>query len=107
VVMFFLREEWAREMKRCQAQQENIFRHVFPFTAQTPQLPTDAYRFKYSIGQAKQSVQLVLDLAKAPRELGQRRRKFVVQFRDLELGGILLDADACPQAPKSLIRPCI
>lgn len=59
----------------------------------------NASRFKYSIGHAKQSVQLVLDLAKAPRELGQRRRKFVVQFGDLELGDIQLDADACPQAP--------
>jgi len=39
------------------------------------------------------------DLAKATREFGQRRRKFVVQFRDLELGNIQLDADACPQAP--------
>lgn len=59
----------------------------------------NASRFKYSIGHAKQSVQLVLDLAKARQELGQRRRKFVVQFRDLELGDIQLDADACPQAP--------
>lgn len=59
----------------------------------------NASRFKYSIGHAKQSVQLVLDLAKARHELGQRRRKFVVQFRDLELGDIQLDADACPQAP--------
>jgi hypothetical protein len=62
-------------------------------------LATNAYRCKYSVGQAKQSVQMVLDLAKAPRELWQRRRKFVVQFRDLELGDIQLDADACPQAP--------
>jgi hypothetical protein len=46
-----------------------------------------------------QSVQLVLDLAKVLRELWQRRRKSVVQFRDLELGDIQLDADACPQAP--------
>ena len=59
----------------------------------------NASRFKYSIGRAKQSVQLVLDLANAPRELGQRRRKFVVQFRELELGDIQLDADASPQAP--------
>jgi hypothetical protein len=68
----------------------------------TPTLGDERYRFKYSIGQAKQSVQLVLDLAKAPSELGQCRRKFVVQFRDLELGelgDIQLDADACPQAP--------
>jgi hypothetical protein len=35
----------------------------------------------------------------APHELGQRRGKFVVQFRDLEFGDIQLDADACPQAP--------
>jgi hypothetical protein len=33
------------------------------------------------------------------RELGRRCRKFVVQFKDLELGEIQLDADACPQAP--------
>ncbi len=59
----------------------------------------NASRFKYSIGHAKQSVQLVLDLAKAHHELGQRRRQFVVQFRDLELGDAQLDADAGPQAP--------
>ena len=99
--MFFLREEWAREKKRCQAQQENIFRHVFPFTAQRlRRLATNAYRFRYSIGQEKQSVQLLLDLALPARELRKRRRGFVVQlFRDLEIGDIELDADACPQAP--------
>ncbi len=58
-----------------------------------------ASRFKYSIAHAKQSVQLVLDLAKAPHELGQRRRKFVVQFRDLELGDAQLDVDTGPQVP--------
>ena len=36
---------------------------------------------------------------RSTRELGQRRRKFAVQFRDLELGDVQLDADACPQAP--------
>jgi hypothetical protein len=80
--------------------QKTYFVMAFRFTAQRlRRLSTNASRFKYSIGRAKESVQLDLDLALALRELGQRRRKFVDQFGDLELGDIQLDADACPQAP--------
>ena len=78
--------------------QKTYFVMAFRFTAQRlRRLATNASR--YSNGPAKESVQLDLDLALALRELGQRHRKFVDQFGDLELGDIQLDADACPQAP--------